>query len=31
MGYAEVTFDPRGFHSGSLNEAILVNIAPMRE
>ncbi len=27
LGYAEVTFDPRGFRSGSLNDAILVNIA----
>jgi uncharacterized protein len=27
LGYSEVTFDPRGFRTGSLNEAILVNIA----
>ncbi len=27
LGYAEITFDPRGFRSGSLNEGILVNIA----
>ena len=27
IGYDEITFDPKGFRSGSLNEAILVNIA----
>ncbi len=27
LGYDEITFDPRGFRSGSLNEAILVNIS----